>query len=194
MARNNVIHIKKRSLVQASKFMSFILRHRPESIGLKLDLHGYAVVDDLVKLSRKSATSLTKELIQEVVQTSDKQRFRFSEDGLSIRASQGHSVAVDLSLTVQEPPLALFHGTTSRFLDSILRHGLKPGLRQHVHLSLDWHTAYKVGQRHGVPVVLSIRARDMYLAGFAFFLSENGVWLAQCVPPEFIRLADSTYA
>ena len=180
----------KRSLVQASKFMSFILRHKPETIGLILDPQGWAVVDEIVKLSQKSATPLTKVLIQKVVQTSDKQRFMFSEDGLRIRANQGHSVSADLSLTPQEPPLALFHGTASQFLDSIIRNGLKPGSRQHVHLSLDYQTASKVGQRHGVPVVLAIRARNMHLAGFAFYLSDNGVWLIQSVPPEFIHLAD----
>ena len=180
-----------RSLVQASKFMSFILRHKPETIGLTLDPHGWAVVDDLVRLSRRSATPLSRKLVQEVVKTSDKQRFRFSEDGLRIRANQGHSVVADILLCPQEPPLTLFHGTTSRFLDSILRSGLKPGSRQHVHLSLDWQTATKVGQRHGVPVVLAIRARDMHLAGLVFYLSDNGVWLTQNVPSEFISLADS---
>lgn len=182
------------STVQASKFMSYVLRHRPDAIGLTLDAEGWATVDELVLLSQSSSTPLSRELVIEVVRSNDKQRFKLSDDELRIRASQGHSLAIDLALPPQQPPLVLYHGTASRFVESIREQGLRRGSRQHVHLSLEYATAYKVGQRHGKPVVFSIRAQEMFTAGHTFYVSDNGVWLTEHVPVEFLGLADSDQA
>jgi len=174
-------------LVSTSKFMSLILRHKPETIGLTLDPHGWADIDELLRLSRARGKLLDREVIEQVVADNDKQRFIISEDGNRIRANQGHSIEVDLALTPREPPPVLFHGTATRFLDSIREQGLLHGNRQHVHLSLEQTTAVKVGQRHGKPVILEVAARHMHEQGHLFFLSENGVWLTAHVPVLFIR-------
>ncbi len=173
-------------LTRTSKFLSFVLRHKPEAIGLTLDANGWADVEELIRRANETGEPLTRELLERVVADNDKQRFILSEDGTRIRANQGHSVAIDLALTPVEPPDVLFHGTATRFLDSIRTHGLRPGGRQHVHLSADESTATKVGQRHGKPVVLRVRAGAMWAVGHAFFLSANGVWLTDCVPTEFL--------
>ncbi len=173
-------------LVHVSKFLSFVLRHKPEEIGLTLDANGWAEVDELIRLSHQHGQRFTRHLLEQVVAENDKKRFAFSEDGLRIRASQGHSVEVDLALAPAHPPEFLYHGTAARFVDSIRREGLHSAGRQHVHLSPDRGTATKVGQRHGKPVVLVVRASEMAGNGFAFFLSANGVWLTDRVPAEFI--------
>jgi len=170
-----------------SKFLSYVLRHRPDEIGLSLDISGWASVSELIEKSKSASVDLTEELIRELVRSSDKQRFALSEDGTKIRANQGHSINVDLALKPQLPPEILFHGTASRFLDSIRTDGLKPLSRQHVHLSFDEATAIKVGQRHGKPVVLKIKAGEMHRAGREFFLSENGVWLTERVEATFLE-------
>jgi putative RNA 2'-phosphotransferase len=175
-------------LVSASKFMSLVLRHQPEAIGLSLDGEGWASIDELVRLSSSSRSALTRDLVLEVVRTGDKQRFRVSEDGLRIRASQGHSVEVDLALPPSEPPDTLFHGTATRFLDPIMAEGLRPGSRQHVHLSADEATAVRVGERHGKPVVLVVAAKAMHAAGHQFFVSDNVVWLTASVPARYITV------
>ncbi|MCL4131250.1 UNVERIFIED_CONTAM: hypothetical protein GTU68_035451 [Idotea baltica] len=163
-----------------SKFLSYTLRHHPEDIGITLDPNGWANVEELItKAPEKFA--LNRALLDEVVATNDKKRFAFSEDGTCIRASQGHSATVDLNIAPTEPPETLFHGTATRFLDSILRDGLNPGSRQHVHLSPDALTARKVGERHGKPVILTLPARDMHKAGHVFYCSANGVWLTDKV-------------
>src|SRR5262245_14678306 len=136
-------------IVRASKFMSLVLRHRPDKIGLTLDTNGWAQVSDLIACSRKGPLPLSRELIQEVVENNDKKRFVFSEDGERIRAAQGHSIEVDLELVPQEPPELLYHGTPSHAVSSIRREGLLRRKRHHVHLSLDRETATRVGQRHG---------------------------------------------
>ncbi len=166
--------------------MSLVLRHRPEKIGLTLDAQGWARVDDLIAGSRQGAVRLSRELIRAVVEQNDKQRFVLSEDGSKIRANQGHSVAIDLGLDPREPPDVLFHGTATRFVESIRAHGLVRGNRNHVHLSLDEDTARRVGQRHGTPAILRVRAGEMWRAGVPFYCSENGVWLAETVPTEYI--------
>ncbi len=178
----------KKQLEKASKFLSFVLRHKPEAIGLELDANGWVSLESLIE---KAATemSLDRALVLEVIRTSDKQRFALSENGQNIRANQGHSVKVDLQLQEREPPSVLFHGTATRFLESIQAQGLRPGKRHHVHLSADRETAVAVGSRHGKPVVLSIAADRMRAEGFIFFLSENGVWLTEKVPPGFLSEA-----
>lgn len=172
---------------KASKFLSYVLRHRPDEIGLILDANGWADVGDLVAKSRAAAVDLTPSLIEQLVRSSDKQRFALSSDGKRIRANQGHSIDVDLALDPQQPPERLYHGTADRFLYFIRQEGLKPMSRQHVHLSPDEQTATAVGQRHGKPVVLVVEAGMMSRAGEIFFKSENGVWLVKRVEARFIR-------
>jgi putative RNA 2'-phosphotransferase len=174
------------NLVKMSKFLSLVLRHKPEEIGLTLDQNGWADVEELIRLANLRGTRLTSALLQQVVSENDKKRFALSDDGLRIRASQGHSVDIDLALSPAAPPEVLYHGTASRFIDSIRTSGLHSANRRHVHLSLDVPSATKVGQRHGKPVVLVVKAGAMAAAGHAFFLSANGVWLTEKVPVEFI--------
>jgi putative RNA 2'-phosphotransferase len=173
-------------LVQLSKFLSFILRHQPDAIGLGLDSHGWAKIDELIEKGNAARAHFSREDVLHVVETSDKKRFSISADGLCIRAAQGHSVSVDLGLSPQEPPPVLYHGTATRFIDSILREGLRPQARQQVHLSVDVATAWRVGQRHGKGIILTVDAFRMRAAGFKFYLAENGVWLTDHVPPEFL--------
>ncbi len=170
-----------------SKFLSLVLRHQPEAIGMTLDAQGWAVVEDLIKCAARHGRMLSRERIERIVTTSDKQRFKLSDDGLCIRANQGHSVAVDLELVPVTPPEYLFHGTATRFLESIRTHGLEKRSRQHVHLSPDEPTATKVGQRHGRPAILRVRALAMHAAGISFYRSENGVWLVASVPVEYLE-------
>lgn len=172
-------------LEKASKFMSFVLRHRPDEIGLDLDKGGWASLDDLVA---RSGGLLNHDLVREAVVTNEKQRFALSADGKRIRASQGHSVPVDLGLVAQVPPIVLYHGTATRFLDSILQQGLLRGGRHHVHLSPDPQTALAVGARHGKPAILEVAARKMHERGVTFFVSENGVWLTDHVPPDDLHI------
>ena len=172
--------------VKMSRFLSYVLRHHPDSIGLALDSNGWANVDELIRLANRHGTPLTHTLLEELVAENDKQRFAFDEAGQRIRANQGHSVEIDLALTATEPPDLLFHGTAGRFVPSIRGTGLHSGNRHHVHLSLDRQTAEKVGQRHGKPVVLTIQAGAMHEAGHAFYLSANRVWLTELVPVQWI--------
>lgn len=180
--------------VQLSKFISYILRHKPDSIGLTLDLQGWAVIDELIDKGNASGTTFSRADLLKLVEGSDKKRFSISDDGQRIRAAQGHSVAVELGLMPQEPPNVLYHGTATRFVSSILVDGLKPQSRQHVHLSSDETTAHHVGQRHGKPAILKIEALCMHVKGFKFFLADNGVWLADYVPPEFLVPVSSSNA
>ena len=179
-----------RDKIQTSKFMSLVLRHRPEHIGLVLDENGWADVDELIERAAAHGVTLTRELIAEIVATSDKRRFALDAAGRRIRANQGHSVDIDLGLEPTEPPAILFHGTAVATIAAIRNEGLKPGNRQHVHLSPDEATAIKVGQRHGRPVVLRVFAGKMWEQGTPFFCSANGVWLTPAVPPEFIEFAN----
>lgn len=170
-----------------SKFLSYVLRHQPETIGLTLDSEGWADINTLIACAAKDGKHLEPALIQSVVETSDKKRFAISQDGLRIRAVQGHSSAqVDIRYEEQVPPAFLYHGTATRFLDSIREQGLIAGSRQYVHLSADEATAVAVGQRHGKPVVLKIKALEMYRQGLVFYRAENGVWLSGSVPVGFI--------
>ena len=180
--------MEDKKAIKLSKFLSLILRHKPETIGLTLDSQGWANVDALIELAKAKGTQINRDLIEEIVSCNDKQRFTFNEDKSKIRANQGHSVVVDLALTPQEPPEYLYHGTAKRFLDSILSCGLIKQSRNHVHLSSDRSTAIKVGKRHGAPVVLQIQSGKMYEAGLKFFLAKNNVWLTDSVPPQYITL------
>ena len=172
-------------LVSTSKFLSLVLRHQPEIIGLSLDDAGWADIDVLIRLSQPHRP-LTRALIEQVVEENSKQRFAISEDGRRIRANQGHSIDVELGLQPLAPPTRLYHGTATRFVDAIRRVGLVKRSRQQVHLSADADTATSVGARHGKPAVLIVRAGEMAAAGHAFFRSENGVWLTDGVPVGFI--------
>lgn len=175
------------SVIEKSKFLSLVLRHAPETIGLSLDGAGWAQVDVLLERANANGVSLNWKSLSQIVANSDKQRFIFSDDGKRIRANQGHSVQVDLELPPQEPPIRLFHGTAFRFLESIRSNGLQPMKRQHVHLSPDEQTAESVGRRHGQPCVLLVDAKAMHSSGQVFFRAKNGVWLTAAVSPEFIE-------
>ena len=170
-----------------SKFLSLVLRHRPDAIGITLDAEGWVSVEVLLAACAQHGRTISREQLDAVVRTNDKQRFAFSADGSRIRANQGHSLPVDLGLAPVEPPELLYHGTVSRFLESIRRDGLTKGKRHHVHLSPDIQTATKVGQRRGRPVVLVIEAGRMFREGHTFDRSENGVWLTDAVPPDYLR-------
>jgi putative RNA 2'-phosphotransferase len=170
-----------------SKFLSFVLRHEPESIGLRLDSGGWAEVDELIRLANEAGRTLSRELIEAVVAECPKRRFALSPDGRRIRANQGHSINIELGLEPRVPPEVLYHGTASRFLDSIRTEGLHPAGRKLVHLSSDEETAVEVGRRHGKPVVLRILAKESHAAGNRFYLSENGVWMTASVPAAFIE-------
>ncbi|WP_028973065.1 RNA 2'-phosphotransferase [Spirochaeta cellobiosiphila] len=174
-------------LTQISKFLSYILRHKPDAIGITLDQNGWASIDDLLLKSRDSGTDISREDFFAVVEQNDKKRFSLSDDRQKIRAAQGHSLDVDLALEAQTPPQHLFHGTATRFLESIMKEGINSGSRQKVHLSTDKETALKVGQRHGKPIVLTISASQMHKDGFRFNFSENGVWLTDKIPTEYIN-------
>jgi putative RNA 2'-phosphotransferase len=178
--------------VQLSKFLSFVLRHKPDAIGLTLDQQGWASIDELIERGNAAGTQFDHDDLQQVVEMSDKKRFSISADGLRIRAAQGHSVAVELGLLHQEPPSVLYHGTATRFVESILSAGLTPQARQQVHLSADEATAHLVGQRHGKPIIFKIEALRMHAKGFKFYLADNGVWLTDQVPPEFLAPSSST--
>lgn len=170
---------------QISKFLSLILRHQPEKIGLQLDENGWALINDVLD---KSNLKFTFVELEEIVVTNDKQRFSFNEDKTKIRANQGHSLkTIDLDLKAQVPPEFLFHGTVERFIGSIKSKGLQKMKRQHVHLSKDKETAVKVGSRRGKPIILTIKSLEMHNEGYQFYKSENGVWLTDKVPFEFIK-------
>jgi putative RNA 2'-phosphotransferase len=172
--------------VRISKFLSLVLRHQPEKIGLSLDQSGWASVERLIEASSRRGFDFTSEELQNVVDGNDKKRFSLSEDGLWIRANQGHSFKVELGYAPTAPPEILYHGTAEWFLTSIKQQGLIKGKRHHVHLSADFDAATKVGRRHGKPVVLRIEAGRMRQDGFIFYLSANGVWLTDCVPVQYL--------
>ena len=170
-----------------SKFLSFVLRHKPEEIGLTLDTEGWTDIDTLLVRLKQANRPLTRDILQAVVDTNDKKRFAISEDGLRIRANQGHSTPdVALSFDEKQPPEFLFHGTATRFVESIQKQGLIPGQRHYVHLSENIPTATEVGQRYGKPVILKINSLQMYEQGFKFYKSDNDVWLTKNIPSDFI--------
>lgn len=172
--------------VRLSKFLSLVLRHRPEEVGLELDREGWVEVSRLLEAFAARGKRLTLEELREVVRSNDKQRFAFSPDGLSIRASQGHSVGVELGYEPAAPPPLLFHGTAERSVAAISERGLLKGRRHHVHLSEQAETAAAVGRRYGRPVVLRVASGAMHADGHAFFRAANGVWLTEHVPARYI--------
>lgn len=175
-----------KELVRVSKLLSLVLRHEPQQIGIMLDSAGWVAVDELLAAVNRAGWSVTRAQLQQVVAENDKQRFRFSDDGLRIRANQGHSVEVALELSPKTPPDLLYHGTATRFLTSIRQQGLLAQSRQQVHLSADQETAVKVGQRHGKPVVLMVSSGLMQRDGYHFYQADNGVWLTDHVPSSYL--------
>ncbi|MEM6261545.1 MAG: RNA 2'-phosphotransferase [Bacteroidota bacterium] len=169
-----------------SKFLSMVLRHRPETIGLTLDNQGWADVDELVQKAGESGRNITPEMLDHVVENNNKKRFAFNEDKTRIRASQGHSINIDLGYEPAVPPEVLFHGTAQKFVGSIFAQGLQKRKRHHVHLSADKATALTVGGRHGSPVIFEVQAGEMHRQGHKFFVSANGVWLTEEVPVAFL--------
>jgi putative RNA 2'-phosphotransferase len=180
--------LDEKRTVKTSKFLSLVLRHQPEAVGLTLDEGGWVDVDVLLAACAARGRPLTRAELDHVVATNNKRRFAYSEDGRRIRASQGHTVQVDLGLAPAVPPDVLFHGTASATLPLILRDGLLPMARQDVHLSADRETAVRVGARHGRPVVLAVDAAGLAAAGQVFRVSANGVWLTGPVPPGWLRV------
>jgi putative RNA 2'-phosphotransferase len=172
--------------VRVSKFLSLVLRHQPEKVGITLDREGWVSVSRLLEALEAHGKRLTLDELREVVRANDKQRFSFSPDGLSIRANQGHSVEVELGFEPLEPPPTLYHGTAERALPSIRQQGLLKGHRYHVHLSEQEATAVAVGRRYGRPVVLRVASGAMHADGYPFFRSANGVWLTEHVPGRYI--------
>lgn len=174
-----------------SKFLSLVLRHKPETINLALNEQGWAKIDDLLIKMRQAGKVIDRERLEKIVASNDKRRFSISTDGKYIRANQGHSINVELGLKPRNPPDLLYHGTATRFLDSIQQQGLIKGHRQHVHLSKDYVTALNVGQRHGKPIVLKVKAGLMHNEGHLFYLSDNGVWLTEQVPKQFLEIMNN---
>ena len=172
----------KKYKTEVSKYLSYVLRHAPETIGLSVDPHGWADIDELVA---KSNPPITRDQIEAAVEHNEKQRFMI--EGNSIRANQGHSIPVQVPMIEVVPPEFLYHGTAARHLEVIREDGIKTMKRNHVHLSKDQETAYEVGSRHGTPAVLVIEAHKMHLAGTKFWLSSNGVYLTGFVPPIYIQ-------
>ena len=168
-----------------SKYLSLILRHKPEVIGITLDEHGWANVEDLIN-GISNTNTFNMQMLEEIVSTDEKQRYSFNEDKTLIRANQGHSVQVDVELEKVTPPRYLWHGTAEKYVESIDKNGLIPKSRLYVHLSSDKETAIKVGSRHGNPVIYRVRSFDMTQDGFEFYLSKNGVWLTDTVPAKFL--------
>ncbi|AKJ31096.1 RNA 2'-phosphotransferase [Caldimonas brevitalea] len=175
-------------LTTISKFLSLVLRHQPQSIGLHLDTAGWAAIDELLARTAAAGKPLTRDVLQQVVDTSDKQRFQISADGQHIRANQGHSIKVDLGLAAVPPPDVLYHGTAERFLASILAEGLSKRERHHVHLTEDRKVAASVGRRYGQLVLLQVDAAQMARDGRLFFRSDNNVWLTDAVPPHYLQV------
>ncbi len=174
------------SLQSTSKYMSLILRHKPETIGITLDEHGWANVDELIEGINRTHP-LTMETLEQIVREDEKQRYSFNEDKTLIRANQGHSIPVDVELEEVRPPEILYHGTGEKYVASIDVQGLSPKSRLYVHLSGDYDTARKVGQRHGRPLIYRVLSGKMSEDGILFYRSVNGVWLTKAVPVNYLE-------
>ncbi|UCG30437.1 MAG: RNA 2'-phosphotransferase [candidate division WOR-3 bacterium] len=178
--------------IRISKFLSLVLRHKPETIGLILDSEGWADVGELIKKSFDAGVLLDRPILRQVVEGGEKKRFSFDEDGSRIRANYGHSIPVTPVHAPAEPPEFLYHGTATQFLQSIDGEGVGPGTRQYVHLVEEEKTAVEVGSRHGEPVVVVVQARAMHEKGFEFFKTESGIWLTREVPREYVVIQGSS--
>ena len=178
--------MEEKKLIKISKRLSLVLRHQPQTIGIQLDEQGWIAVDTLLNAFSEHFFPLSRPELEEVVAKNNKKRFAFDETQTRIRASQGHSVEIKLGYEPKSPPEFLFHGTATRFLDAIRQKGLLKQKRHHVHLSADEATAKNVGSRHGAPVILTVKSREMESKGLQFFQSENGVWLTEHVPVEYL--------
>jgi putative RNA 2'-phosphotransferase len=178
--------INEKHAKRISKFLSLVLRHAPDKIGLKLDSAGWVSVEELVRKMNSNGHSITFEILQEIVEANDKQRFGFNTDRSRIRANQGHSIEIEHGFESKIPPENLYHGTAESSVSSILKTGLIKRNRHHVHLSIDKETALKVGMRHGKPIILEIMSAKMQNDGYEFYLSENKVWLTEFVPSNYI--------
>lgn len=172
---------------KTSKFLSYVLRHNPGEIGVKLDERGWVNINELIDKANSTGRNITRELLVEVVETNDKQRFAISEDGLSIRANQGHSIKIDLDLLPEPPPSVLLHGTARKSIAAIKSDGLKKMARHHVHLTENREIARSVGQRYGKLIMLEIDSRQMAEDGFEFYKTANGVWLVESVPAKYFK-------
>ncbi len=180
--------ISEKQNTKISKFLSLVLRHKPETIKIKLDENGWVIVEELIRKMNNNGKKINFDILEYVVKTNFKKRFAFNADRTKIRASQGHSLEIDLNYEPINPPEILYHGTSERFLDSIFKSGIEKRNRQHVHLSFDKKTALKVGQRHGNAVIIEIQAKKMNKNGHKFYLSENKVWLTDYVPIKYFKI------
>ena len=176
--------------IKLGRFLSLVLRHNPGAAGVELDEHGWADVEELLNGVRGTGRQIDRETLERIVRENNKQRYAFNEDHTKIRANQGHSLQVDVELKEAKPPRYLYHGTAARFLSAIQAEGIRKMTRQYVHLSGDYQTAAAVGRRHGAPMVLRVDAEAMAQNGVTFYRSENGVWLCECVPPEYFCVAE----
>lgn len=182
--------ISEKQLTQISKFLSLVLRHQTETIAIQFDENGWTDVKDLIDKANNYGIKFDRETLNHLVATNSKKRFAFNDTFDKIRASQGHSIEIELGYSNQKPPTILFHGTADKFVQSILDTGLEKRNRQYVHLSSDLETAIKVGQRHGKPFIFIILAEQMYNDNFHFYISDNGVWLTDNVPTKYLKRND----
>lgn len=183
--------MKENNNENISKFLSLVLRHKPETIGIDLDENGWTNVQILIEKLNQNNFTVDLETLKNIVATNNKKRFAFNQDNSLIRANQGHSISIELGLKEQMPPDVLLHGTAERFAESILKTGLIKQQRQHVHLSTNIETAKSVGARHGKPIIFEIAAKKMFEDGFIFYVSDNGVWLTDNVPVKYISTIEA---
>lgn len=176
-------------LDRVSKFLSYILRHNPDAISIRLDSEGWVDIDTLILSANKHGEQLDRNIIDKVVSTSNKKRFTISFNGLKIRAAQGHSnPSIHIQYDEKKPPIHLYHGTATRFIKSIMQQGLISTSRHYVHLSTEKDTAISVGKRHGKPIILQVETSLMFQHGFIFYLTDNDVWLTKSIPVEYITI------
>jgi putative RNA 2'-phosphotransferase len=178
--------MNEKEIKNKSKLLSLVLRHSPETIGITLDENGWTNVKELITQCNIHNCPLDETILEYIVENNDKKRFTFNDDKLKIRANQGHSIDVELNLAEMKPIGFLYHGTVDKFIESIKKSGLKKMKRQHVHLSKDKETAEKVALRRGIPIILTIHAKQMHEDGVKFYVSENGVWLTDFVDPKYL--------
>lgn len=178
--------------MELGRFLSYVLRHNPSAAAIRLDANGWADVSALLAGCGRAGKAIDRETLDRIVRENEKRRYSFNADGTRIRANQGHSVSVDVELRESKPPERLYHGTAAHVLASIRAEGIRKRSRQHVHLSADARTAIEVGNRHGKAVLLHVDSESMHRDGLGFYLSENNVWLCECVPWSYISVEEGT--